>query len=119
MSRPGGNITGFTQFEYVLSVKWLELLKEVAPAVTRAGVIRALAGGPAGIGQWAVIAAAASSLNVELNPINLSVSGMSYACFSFLSRVARELTQGSAERNQFCRRGTKSPRWRKIPTRTM
>jgi hypothetical protein len=43
----------------------------------------------------------------------------SYACFSFLCRVARELTQGSAERNQFCRRGTKSRRWRKIPTRTM
>jgi hypothetical protein len=45
--------------------------------------------------------------------------GTSYACFSFLCRVARELTQGSAERNQFCRRGTKSRRWRKIPTRTM
>ena len=38
--------------------------------------------------------------------------GTSYACFSFLCRVARELTQGSAERNQFCRRGTKSRRWR-------
>ena len=73
MSRPGGNITGFTQFEYVLSAKWLELLKEVAPALTRVGVIRELAGGPAGIGQWAVIAAAASPLNVELTPINLSV----------------------------------------------
>ena len=43
----------------------------------------------------------------------------SYACFSFLCRVATELTQGSAERNQFCRRGTKSRLWRKIPTRTM
>ena len=73
MSRPGGNITGFTQFEYVLSAKWLELLKEIAPAVMRVGVIRELVGGPAGIGQWAVIAAAASSLNVELNPINPSV----------------------------------------------
>jgi len=52
MSRPGGNITGFTQFEYVLSAKWQELLKEVAPAVTRAGVIRELAGGPAG--NWAM-----------------------------------------------------------------
>ena len=45
--------------------------------------------------------------------------GTSYACFSFLCRLARELTQGSAERNQFCRRGTKSRLWRKIPTRTM
>ena len=44
---------------------------------------------------------------------------MSYPCFSFLCRVAREFTQGTAERNQFCRRGTKSRRWRKIPTRTM
>jgi hypothetical protein len=46
-------------------------------------------------------------------------NGTSYACFSFLCRVATELTQGSAERNQFCRRGTKSRLWRKIPTRTM
>jgi hypothetical protein len=46
-------------------------------------------------------------------------NGTSYACFSFLCRVATELTQGSAEQNQFCRRGTKSRLWRKIPTRTM
>src|SRR5215475_4734619 len=49
----------------------------------------------------------------------LVAHGTSYACFSFLCKVARELTQGSAERNQFCRRGTKSRRWRKIPTLTM
>jgi putative tryptophan/tyrosine transport system substrate-binding protein len=88
MSRPGGNITGFTQFEYVLSAKWLELLKEVAPAITRAGVIRELAGGPAGIGQWAVIAAAASSLNVELNPINLSVGDAAESTAAELARTA-------------------------------
>jgi putative ABC transport system substrate-binding protein len=88
MSRPGGNITGFTQFEYVLSAKWLELLKEVAPAVTRAGVIRELAGGPAGIGQWAVIAAAASSLNVELTPINLSVGDTAERTAAELARSA-------------------------------
>ena len=88
MSRPGGNITGFTQFEYVLSAKWLELLKEVAPAMTRAGVIRELAGGPAGIGQWAVIAAAASSLNVELTPINLSVGDTAERTAAELARTA-------------------------------
>jgi putative ABC transport system substrate-binding protein len=89
MSRPGGNITGFTQFEYVLSGKWLELLKEAAPSVTRAGVIRELASGPAGIGQWAVIAAAASSLNVELSPINLSVGDAAERTAGELARTAR------------------------------
>jgi ABC-type uncharacterized transport system substrate-binding protein len=88
MSRPGGNITGFTQFEYVLSAKWLELLKEVAPGLTRAGVIRELAGGPAGIGQWAVIAAAASQLNVELNPINLSVGEAAERTAAEIARTA-------------------------------
>jgi putative tryptophan/tyrosine transport system substrate-binding protein len=88
MSRPGGNITGFTQFEYVLSAKWLELLMEVAPTITRAGVIRELAGGPAGIGQWAVIAAAASSLNVELTPINLSVGDTAEGTAAELARTA-------------------------------
>jgi hypothetical protein len=52
-------------------------------------------------------------------PSHGDAHGTSYACFSFLCKVASELTQGSAERNQFCRRGTKSRRWRKIPTRTM
>jgi putative ABC transport system substrate-binding protein len=89
MSRPGGNITGFTQFEYVLSAKWLELLKEVAPAVTRAGVIRELGGGPAAIGQWAVIAAAASSLNVELTPISLSVGDAAERTAADLAGTAR------------------------------
>jgi len=88
MSRPGGNITGFTQFEYVLSAKWLELLKEVAPALTRVGVIRELAGGPAGIGQWAVIAAAASPLNVELSPINLSIGDAAERTAADIGRTA-------------------------------
>ena len=69
LARPGGNTTGFTQFEYGLSAKWLELLKEAAPAVTRVGVLRE--GGSAGIGQWAIIQAAASSLGVEVSPILL------------------------------------------------
>jgi putative ABC transport system substrate-binding protein len=72
MARPGGNITGFTQFEYNLSGKWLELLKEIAPRVSRVGVVREMQGGPVGIGQWAVIGAFASTLGVELSPINLT-----------------------------------------------
>ena len=72
----------------MLSGKWVELLKEVAPAVTRAGVIRELSGGPAGIGQWAVIAAAAYSLNVELNPINLRVGDAAERTAAELARTA-------------------------------
>ena len=58
LARPGGNTTGFTQFEYDLSGKWLELLREIAPGVTRVGVLRDQSG--VGVGQWAVIQAAAS-----------------------------------------------------------
>ena len=69
LARPGGNATGFTSFEYGLSAKWLELLKEVAPRVTRAGVIRdpALASGPA---QFAAIQSMAPSLGMEVSPVN-------------------------------------------------
>jgi len=69
LSRPGGNATGFIQFEYSLSGKWVELLKEIAPGVTRAAVVR----DPAltsGIGQFAVIQSVASSVGVEVSPIN-------------------------------------------------
>jgi ABC-type uncharacterized transport system substrate-binding protein len=69
MARPGGNVTGFTQFEYSLAGKWLELLKEIAPRVTRVAVIRDPTRGP-GIGQFAVIQAMAPSHAVELTPIN-------------------------------------------------
>ena len=73
LARPGGNTSGFTQFEYGLSAKWLELLKEVAPAVARVGVLRE--SGSAGIGQWAILQAAASSLGVEVSPIALGSAG--------------------------------------------
>jgi putative ABC transport system substrate-binding protein len=73
LARPGGNTTGFTQFEYGLSAKWLELLRETAPAVSRVGVLRE--SGSAGIGQWAILQAAASSLGVELTPIALRDAG--------------------------------------------
>ena len=74
LARPGGNTTGFTQFEYGLAAKWLELLREVAPQATRVGVIREIAGA-VGIGQWAVIGAAASPLGMELSPIDLTAAG--------------------------------------------
>jgi len=69
MSRPGGNVTGFTQFEYSLAGKWLELLKEIAPGLTRIAVLRDPIRGP-GIGQFAVIQAIAPLHAVELWPIN-------------------------------------------------
>src|SRR5262245_42949674 len=71
MSQPGGNITGFIQFDYDLSGKWLELLKEVAPQVKRVGVLRDF-GTSAGAGQWAVIQAFSRAAGVELTPIETS-----------------------------------------------
>jgi putative ABC transport system substrate-binding protein len=70
MSRPGGNATGFIQFEYSLSGKWLELLKQFAPGLTRAAVLRDQAE-TAGVGQFAVIQSVASSLGVEVVPVNV------------------------------------------------
>jgi putative ABC transport system substrate-binding protein len=69
LSQPGGNATGFMQFEYSLTAKWLELLKQIAPGVTRAAVLRdsTIA---AGIGQFAVIQSVAPSVGVEVSPIN-------------------------------------------------
>jgi putative ABC transport system substrate-binding protein len=70
LSRPGGNATGFMQFEYSLCAKWLELLKEIAPGVRQAAVLRDPAV-TAGVGQFAVIQSVAPSLRVEVSPINL------------------------------------------------
>src|SRR5262249_33952180 len=69
MARPGGNATGFVQFDYSLSVKWPELLKQIAPNVTRAAVLRD-ADIPAGIGQFAIIQGMAPSLGLEVSAIN-------------------------------------------------
>ena len=71
LARPGGNLTGFTLFEYGLSVKWLELLKETAPQISRVGVIRNAENSPVGIGQWAVLQTFAAPMGVELRPVNL------------------------------------------------
>jgi len=74
LARPGGNVTGFMAFEYSLSGKWLELLKEIAPSVKRAAVLRDAAN-PLGIGQFSVIQAAAPSFGVEVNAINVRDAG--------------------------------------------
>ena len=70
MARPGGNTTGFTLFEYGMAAKWLELLKDIAPRVTRVAVIRnpAAAGGT---GQWGAIQSVAPSFGVELSPVDM------------------------------------------------
>jgi len=70
LPRPGGNTTGFTPNEYGMSVKWLELLKQIAPKVTRAAVLRDPAN-PAGIGQFGAIQGVAPSLGVEISPIGV------------------------------------------------
>jgi putative ABC transport system substrate-binding protein len=74
LARPGGNATGFIQFDYGLSAKWLELLKEIAPGVTRAAVLRDAAIS-AGIGQWGAIQTAAPAFGVEVRPINVREAG--------------------------------------------
>jgi putative ABC transport system substrate-binding protein len=70
LARPGGNATGFIAFEYGLSGKWLELLKQIAPNLTRVAVLRDPAVA-AGIGQFAAIQSVAPSLGVELRPIDV------------------------------------------------
>ena len=74
LARPGGNATGFTIYEYSISGKWLELLKSIAPRITRAALLRdpAVASGP---GQFAAIQAVAPSLSVELRPVDVRDGG--------------------------------------------
>jgi putative ABC transport system substrate-binding protein len=74
LARPGGNATGFLMFEYGLSGKWLELIKQIAPSVTRVAVLRdpAIA---SGIGQFGAIQSAAPSLGLEASPVNLRDAG--------------------------------------------
>ena len=74
LARPGGNATGLTTSEYGISGKWLELLKEIAPGVKRAAVIRE-AGTAAGTGQFASIQSVAPSFGVELSPVDVRDAG--------------------------------------------
>ena len=70
LAQPGDNITGFTIYEYEISAKWLDLLKEIAAQLTRVAVLRDAAI-PSGIGQWAIIQAAARSFGVDVRPVGL------------------------------------------------
>ena len=70
LSQPGANATGFMMFEYNLCGKWLELLKEIAPSVTHAAILRD-AGTTPGVGQFAVIQSVAPSVGIEVSPIDL------------------------------------------------
>ena len=87
LSQPGGNVTGFMQFEYSLSGKWLELLKQIAPGMTRAAVLwdPAIA---AGIGQFAIIQSVAPSLGVELKPIYVRDASTMEQAISAFARSA-------------------------------
>jgi putative tryptophan/tyrosine transport system substrate-binding protein len=90
LARPGGNATGFTVFEYGISAKWLELLKEIAPSVTRAPVLRDPAN-PFEIGQLGAIQSVAPSVGVELSPINVGDAG---EIESAVTTFAREPNRG-------------------------
>jgi putative ABC transport system substrate-binding protein len=74
LARPGGNATGFTNFEYSIAGKWLELLKEIAPDVMRVAVFRESTIA-AGAGQFGAIQAQAQSLDIELRPIDVRDAG--------------------------------------------
>jgi putative ABC transport system substrate-binding protein len=88
LARPGGNATGFTLFEYGISAKWLELLKEIAPHVRRVAVMRDPTQ-TSGIGQFAGIQAMAPSFRVELTPVNVRDAG----------EIEREITTFARESN--------------------
>jgi len=107
LARPGGNATGFTNFEYGMSGKWLELLKEIAPNVNRVAVLRNL-NTAAGSGQFGAIQSAASSLGVEVSPINVRNNAAQDAseieravtAFAHASNCGLIVTGGSATRRE-------------------
>ena len=98
LARPGGNITGFMNFENSMGGKWLELLKQIAPGVTRAAVLRDTAEG-SGTSQFAAIQAVAPSLRVEVNPVNMRDAGeieRAVAAFARSPNGGLILTAGAA-----------------------
>ncbi len=86
LARPGGNATGFMAFEYSLGGKWLELLNQLAPSVTRVAVLRDTAI-PSGMGSSASSRRMAPSLGVEVNPVNLRDAGEIESAVSALARA--------------------------------
>ena len=103
LARPGGNATGFAQFEFSLSGKWLELLKQIAPGVTRAAILRDPGLGT-GTSQFAAIQAMAPLLRMEVNPINMRDAGdieQSVETFARAQNGGLILTaSGSAQRHR-------------------
>jgi putative ABC transport system substrate-binding protein len=87
LSRPGGNATGFTPYEYGTSGKWLELLKEVAPRITRAAIIRD-ADSTSGPAQFAAIQAVAPALGIDVSPTGVRESGEIENAFAAFARSA-------------------------------
>jgi putative tryptophan/tyrosine transport system substrate-binding protein len=87
LARPGGNVTGFMVFEYSSSGKWLELLKQIAPRLTRAAILRDSTN-PAGIAQFGAIQAAAQSLGVEVSPVSVRDAGEIERAVAALARSA-------------------------------
>jgi putative tryptophan/tyrosine transport system substrate-binding protein len=97
LARPGGNATGFTNFEYGISGKWLELLKQIAPSVRRAAILRdpAIA---SGTGQWGAIQAVAPWVGVEAIPVNMRDTGEIERGVAAVARSAKSglIVTGSA-----------------------
>jgi putative ABC transport system substrate-binding protein len=98
LARPGGNITGFTLFEFSIGTKWLELLKEIAPAIKRAAVIRE-AGTANGSGFFAAVQAVALPLGVELTPVGVRDGGEIERGINAFARTAEGglIVTGSAQ----------------------
>ena len=88
LARPGGNATGFLLYEYSLGGKWLELLKQIAPGVTRVAVLRDAA--TSGTGQFGAIQAVAPSLKIEVSPVNLRDAGEIEAAVETFARAPFE-----------------------------
>jgi putative tryptophan/tyrosine transport system substrate-binding protein len=109
LARPGGNVTGFMSFDVSVSAKWLELLKEIAPGLKRAAVLRTLATA-VGPGQFGAIQAVAPSLGVELRPIDTrDAEQIEHAVVAFASEPNGGLiaaTGGGVRRGTVCRRST-------------
>src|SRR5260370_27002847 len=87
LARPGGNVTGFTVFEFGMSGKWVELLKEIAPGVKRVAVLRDV-GSSSGIGQLGAIQSAASSFGLELSLVGMSDAGEIERAVTAFARAA-------------------------------
>jgi putative ABC transport system substrate-binding protein len=98
LARPGGNATGFLEFEYSMAGKWLELLKEIAPSVNRAAVLRDTTLGT-GAGQFAAIQAVAPLLRIEVIPVNVQKAAeieRAIATFARSSNGGQIVTGGGA-----------------------